>query len=82
MAENRKDALLVLFEKIAKKGKEDPFSATEENIPSLWESYGNEKVLAKKECGWKQESLTEYSLGKTEIFLDPLIQRKVYCFDI
>lgn len=49
MAKKKKDAFLILFEKIAKKGKEeDPFSATEENIPSLWESCGNEKVLPKK----------------------------------
>lgn len=85
VAENRKYAFLILFEKIAKKRKEDPFFATEENLPYPWESQGNEKELAKKkkkECGWKQESLTEYSSGKTEIYLDPLTQNKVYCFYI
>lgn len=82
MAENRKDAFLILFEKIAKKSKEGPFSATEENLPYPWESYRNEKELLKKECVWKQESLTEYSSGKTEIYFDPLIQHKVYSSDI
>lgn len=72
--------------KVAKKSRDDVLFATCEIVPNLWESYKRKKKKKpweKKECGWKQEvSLMEYSLGKTEFYLDPLIQHIVYCSDI
>lgn len=72
--------------KVAKKSRDDVLFATVRSS----QNYGNhtrerkkKKPWEKKECGWKQEvSLTEYSLGKTEFYLDPLIQHIVYCSDI
>lgn len=51
MAENRKDAFLILFEKIAKKGREDPFSATKRTFHPYGNHTGMKKYWQKRNVG-------------------------------